>query len=129
MVVDIIISGIVPSNKQWKLMVANVIRDRCFFMWRRELKCYRNLNDFRIIVVKYELCVWLALCKYYKHVRHYFYRMISLLAGSSSLRFYRFSSNNKTQQKCDLCSSSDIEDLEHFIMSCDKFALGTIDYV
>ena len=98
----------------------NKIRDYLFSHWRRDLKCYSHLKIFRIVITQYEPCCWVIIPKYLKQLCKQCLKMISLLSGCCCLRFYMYHSCELDQKKCLLCNDNGFEDLEHFLMTCER---------
>ena len=122
-VIKVMLYGSIPSKDKWKRWVKSVINDYDFVVWRRELRFYKNLEDYRSIVVKIESCMWYFTCKLNRKLKYACCLVVRLLSGCSILRVHCDTSIPREQRLCENCSSCEIENLEHFIMNCEAFSV------
>ena len=69
-VMNYILSNDLPSKHIWNRTVKRLVNDRQFFLWRRSLRTYVNLQVYRNIQTVYEPSIWVNICSgiYQLHV-------------------------------------------------------------
>ncbi len=118
-VINFVILSELPCKPAWKRIVKNVVNDRQFFLWRRNLKMYINLTVFRNISCKYEMLIWVKMIKSERHLAQPCYTILKLLCGISCLAVFKCHGNES--KICQMCQTGVKECVFHFVMECDKF--------
>ena len=120
-VINIIITGKTPPRQMWNRWINRTLYEYHFVSWRRDLRLYRNLNEFRTVVLKVQPCAWWYVCKVNRHLKYACCVMLRLLSGCCGLRVYCDTNLPRSDRTCKLCKMNEIEDTEHFIMNCKVF--------
>ena len=118
-VIDILLSGTLPSKIEWCNYVNNNVNDRQFSIWRRSLKMYSSLKLYRIISCKYERICWIDLCISERYLLFACRTVIRLIVGNSCLSAH--SQHIRAEKVCRLCELGVQEDLFHFVWQCIYF--------
>ena len=116
-VINIVLSGNVPSKDQWGSIIKPTINRAYSERWRLDLTMYSHLSIYKQVFPTVSLCCWLQMCKIYPRMTKIFTTILRLINCNSNLAAYC----GKLDKTCHMCAANVVEDLKHFIMYCPAY--------
>ena len=127
-VVRVIDNAVCPSKLSWKHSITQILKDYEFTRWRNDLKLY-NLNTFRSIVLRIDLCIWWQSVKYRRSLKPACITMLRLLSGCSCLRIDTDKELKRCDRICEQCDLDEVETCYHFIMQSPFYVYEREEFV